>query len=518
MEKFRAFLEVLKKYHFWVLCGLIVLLSAGSWYVAISSEEGNFAKQKSKYDSKLSMVQKIANTPQHPSREYINKILSITSDDLAKKVAKASELLYNEQQSDNKLAAVFTVEEDQKQFEAAFMKIWGPMEKIAEMPPGTLQDLYRRRYRDHIKGEFPRLFQLIDRRTRSASTGAGAAAGPTARPTDAHEEAASTTGIVDWKDADEKIDTFLRRYTSSTPTTLEIMMAQEDLWIYKTLLTVIHNTNNVSTETNAKAGTHEQRTYVKPESHKKARIKQILAMDIGKDAADSWAKSEKALFNLPGDAGGGITPPSGNSAAPVQSTSAARPSAGSGALAGRYVDDKGKALLDATQQPYKEFRMMPIDLKVVIEQKEIPRLLAECANSAMRIDVRAVRVLAEDPSPADLGASGAAASAAAGSNTEKAPSGSHATEFGMGHDAGAAGGDSESEAEGADPIYPPVPVEVQGIIYIYNPPAQDDSGKAGENGQAAPAATGNPTASPPAKAAGTAAPATTQPVPHGGRP
>ena len=67
-----------------------------------------------------------------------------------------------------------------------------------------------------------------------------------------------------------------------------------------------------------------------------------------------------------------------------------RPGASSSgsSLAGRYVDDKGKPLTDPNQQPYEEFRMMPIDLKVVIEQKDIPRLLAECANSAMRIDVR----------------------------------------------------------------------------------------------------------------------------------
>ena len=44
MEKFRAFLEVLKKYHFWVLCGLIVLLSFGSWFLATSDEEKQYRR------------------------------------------------------------------------------------------------------------------------------------------------------------------------------------------------------------------------------------------------------------------------------------------------------------------------------------------------------------------------------------------------------------------------------------------------------------------------------------------
>ena len=59
-------------------------------------------------------------------------------------------------------------------------------------------------------------------------------------------------------------------------------------------------------------------------------------------------------------------------------------------------------MADPAQQPYGEFRMMPINLKVVIEQREIPRLLAECANSAMRIDVRGVRILVEKPAPVEL--------------------------------------------------------------------------------------------------------------------
>ena len=46
MEKFRAFLEVLKKYHFWVLCGLIVLLSFVSWFLATSDEEKRFIARK----------------------------------------------------------------------------------------------------------------------------------------------------------------------------------------------------------------------------------------------------------------------------------------------------------------------------------------------------------------------------------------------------------------------------------------------------------------------------------------
>ena len=133
---------------------------------------------------------------------------------------------------------------------------------------------------------------------------------------------------------------------------------------------------------------------------------------------------------------------------------------------------------------------------MVIEQKDIPRLLAECANSAMRIDVRAVRILVEDPRAVDL----TAPEAPAGSDAlPRAATGRGDASAGR-HDAhvrrqrrwpvaaAIPGPASEfvDDEESADPVYPPVPVEVQGIIYIYNPPQVQNSGQAagGGGGQA----------------------------------
>ncbi len=57
--------------------------------------------------------------------------------------------------------------------------------------------------------------------------------------------------------------------------------------------------------------------------------------------------------------------------------------------------------------------------------------------------------------------------------------------------------------ESADPVYQPVPVEVQGIIYIYNPPQGSKFGRDGRrrSSQALPAAAG-PVATPPAAPGG----------------
>ena len=44
MEKLRAFWESFKKYHFWVLCGLVVLLTPGTWYWATADRATEFNK------------------------------------------------------------------------------------------------------------------------------------------------------------------------------------------------------------------------------------------------------------------------------------------------------------------------------------------------------------------------------------------------------------------------------------------------------------------------------------------
>ncbi|MGO9108788.1 MAG: hypothetical protein ACLP9L_06105 [Thermoguttaceae bacterium] len=493
MEKFRVFLEVLQKYHFWILCGLIVLLSFVSWFLATSDEEQRFLARKSQIEKQLGLVNAIANNAEHPSAKFIKEIHDRESGTLASQVASASTHLYSEQRNANPLPQVFPNPTYQAEFKAEFEKIWRPMEQIASLPSGQLPELYRSRYRDHIQDHFPKLLGLIEQRKMPEPVAGGG------------EQPTQPIGIVDWSDGERKIKAFLERLSGATPTTLDIAMAQEDLWVYETLLKVIHNTNDVGPDPK-----HDPKNYQKPPSHKVARIKQILEMNIGKDAVQSWSKCEKALFNLPNEGGGDSAASAGGGDAPAIP--------GAAPLVGRYVDDKGKPLLDPTRQlpTCPEFRMMPIDLKVFIEQKDIPRLLAECANSAMRIDVRAVRILGQEVPADSLGATDASSDAAPPSTPADAGSAAQAPppppttgrrprqdpSRGRTKKAGGAfrgydevGGSQAVSVygeESADPVYPPVLVEVQGIIYIYNPPRYQNPGTATPATPGAPGAPGTP--------------------------
>jgi hypothetical protein len=163
-------------------------------------------------------------------------------------------------------------------------------------------------------------------------------------------------------------------------------------------------------------------------------------------------------------------------------------------LAGRYVaNDKGDPVADPAQEPFAEFRMMPVCLRLVMEQKAIPRLLAECANSTMPIEVAMVRVLATESGPFD--GNGEATSAVGGENPGmSAGIGGRRMSVAPGAMSVAAAGPEEESADAAVPV---VPVELRGIIYIYNPPDAEKLGTGTAGGAvngAAPAATPAPPA------------------------
>ena len=165
-----------------------------------------------------------------------------------------------------------------------------------------------------------------------------------------------------------------------TPSTLAVVLAQEDLWVIEALLRVIANTN-------------EGATYAT------AAVKQIEALQIGKDAVGG-RQGEEGIFRA------------GPAAARSRRNAPRRP--------GRRQTEHGRARrsrrrrgraktkdssrtatsttrasrcrpsrVSLRQAPYAEFKMMPIRMNLVMDQRRLPKLLVECANSNMPIEVQA---------------------------------------------------------------------------------------------------------------------------------
>lgn len=149
----------------------------------------------------------------------------------------------------------------------------------------------------------------------------------------------------------------------------------------------------------------------------------------------------------------------------------------------RYIDDKGKPLAYQPQYPFalhprSEFKMMPISMKLVIDQRRIPRLLVECANSNMPIEVRRIRMLkTQGPAGSTTTGGGGFGGMGGGGMEGGMPGG------GMGAHRPRPMGGTDGQQSGSEQYN--VPVEIHAIINIYNPPDKDKLGKgAASTGQA----------------------------------
>ena len=170
------------------------------------------------------------------------------------------------------------------------------------------------------------------------------------------------------------------RYTlerqPGTPTSLDIRLAQEDIWVLENLAKVIRKTNEGAEDVIA------------------APIKRIDSLDIAQWAINDAVKESpkivvadsrqtRRVVGAWGVAWRGAAgpPPGGDAAAPTDPAEKDKLH-DEGLLNGRYIGDTGLPLAAADPAPYAEFKLMFVRLKVVIDQRKIPDLLRNCGNAA----------------------------------------------------------------------------------------------------------------------------------------
>ncbi len=249
---------------------------------------------------------------------------------------------------------------------------------------------------------------------------------------------------------------------------------QEDLWVYQSLLTIIKHLND------------------RADGHHNAKVKEIRSLLIGHDAAQRFQElmAEDRLDHVDttgsksgAAAGPGMPGPGGGRSRMSSGLGSGGPGGMPGGMSagmsggmgggpaqrlraldeGRYVDEKGMPLAAGASGP-PEFKRMPILMQLLIDQREISRLLVECANSPLPVEVRQLRVRSPEPD---------------GNVASPRPGRSSAAKLG----GGARGGIDLGADDERDKSPYEVLIELQGIIYIFNPPDQ---------AKLAPAATGEP--------------------------
>lgn len=491
MDQLKVALNLLKKYHFWILLAVVLLVGLFIWHTASASLSEQFAKRKADLESKKKAVSEIAGAPKPPNLQVVDAIKQ-QHNRLREEVYQAWMYLYQLQQRNNPWPNLGP------EFAQMIAQLTAEELKDPDKPreiPIEFRDLYLNFIQEHVKtlGDIVQarrpkdLFEEEGTTTKpgakgkqgseaesaadsagSGDTDAGQTASDskklrkkllaTARGTTpgmltpgampgimpgASPEATMSgygtggmsgvemVGVVDWLD---EANLLARFNWLTTPSTEEIRLAQEDLWVYEALLRIIADTNRPATTQYA------------------AVVKKIFSLEIAQQAAAAFQSAALGrgggLAMMPGMGGmygsgypgmpgmsgmpGGYPgmPEMGSSA---MGTSAAGSSAadtsaggttlgaspdmpGDSGLAGtpgmpgagmamlsrdqmarhfRYVDLNGNPLPANAKPPFAEFKMMPVRMYLLVDQRRLHRLLANCANSSMPVEVRRVRIRPE---------------------------------------------------------------------------------------------------------------------------
>jgi hypothetical protein len=415
MDQLKGILKILQKHHFWLLCVLTMIAGVTGWFMARKSLSADFEKNKGSILGKFTAIQGILSTENHPNETWTTEIGKLTKQE--KEIVRGAwDSVYNEQKKHLEWPP-----ELGEEF-LSFIQSHPPDAEI----PRDLRGIYQDRI---VRSEFPRLLAIVD-----AEAYGGSKTAPNSAKKDAPAAPAAHEYKVTWDSASQQ-DVEKLLYFPTVPSSAEVRQAQEDIWIYKALLNVIKDMN--------------EGTYF-------AKVRRISEISIGARAAVEFraGMSGSRIERLKAAA----APAAADGGAAAVASPAEGEAVAKAIDENRYVDPDGKPLPSGAAA-LLQFKRMPIYMKLTIDQREINKLLVECANAPLPVEVRQLRI---NPSKGEGSSSGSAKK-----NTS--------------------GGQAATAAPMTESEIFEVPIELAGIIYIYNPPDVAKLGAAPADAAAAPA-------------------------------
>jgi hypothetical protein len=497
MDKVKHFLEVARKHHFWILCGVAAIIGLVVLSMASGKLTAQTKERKDKIDQKLKAVTGITAPTPNPTWEE-----GITA--LADKARKTVREAWTDE-FDKQKREIFV-------WPTALGKDFiDDITKVENGKQTEIDSKFRIRYLNEVLQLAKGLPTLVDAEVIQDAAANGAVA--PMPMVNANGEPILVDRKVIWDQGSQQaiFDTFT---WYEAPSTTVLRQAQEELWVYKGLCNVIAEVNK-----NAK-GSHD------------APITGIQEMSIAYSAHSGvgggmagFGGMNRGVIRVKGAALGGggdmmrapTASPDGGAAPagtpPDPKTrckgavagNMSRPGLGAtpggdaaGAPSGnpddmwkgfRYVDETGKPLATAAEVDASalEFNLMPFRMRLTINPKDLDEFLIACRNSVLPIEVREVDLL-EGPGGASAPSSPAMGMPRGGGGPRRGEEG----EFGGGGVGGHMPSPTMPSGVGQGvPQQKTVQVEVAGVVYLLKSP---EAAKTPEGG--APADGGTPAAPP----------------------
>jgi hypothetical protein len=517
MDQIKTALAQVKRYHFWILCGVIAVMGLGSWYMTQASLHTEFEANKTEIDGTYTAVGQLLSTA-NPPNPNVHQGMDLRIRDLQDYVMAVWKTQYDHQ----KTTTLIWPQELTRPFLRAVEPLRPIEEKFNVFPTPPEQEIdpdLRREYANYIEMELPKLAEVIGARweakapTGSSGFGDGMSSygGDSSSYGPSYGDAGATYGsssygygaagaggvkqpvelpVVDWNTSNQGqlMAKFNWAQQSGVPTTLQVLYAQEDLWVLKNLMEIIKSTNDGATERH------------------KAYLRKIESIQLGREAAGRTGRV------TPISAGGTLGPggpmssdymaemsqsstasETATNMMEMASNSSSAPGYGGGMTVavrdpaeGRYVDKDYKPLTaakirsDVTTNPAEVYlavaKRMPVRLVCQIDQRKIHKLLAECGNSPLTVEVRQVRIggdAGKGGAAGGYGSYGSSGSYGDYSSSDESSYEDQGSMFDMSSSLGGLGGyggyGSSGSARALTQAMNDVTVEVYGIVYIYNP-------------------------------------------------
>ena len=415
-DNVRPYLDAVLKHHFWILLALVPPVVLPMVFLARGKLAAEIDSARSQIESRLSAVRSVTGIQPHPNNEWSSEI------DKATKRVKGQTL-------------------------AEWRKVWDSQQPLRVWPASLGPDFVQKATTLKPAAKLPR--PMLERyqnsvraivRTLPARMGAdelmvdGAAGGPgqPAGPPPGMIDPGMMRGrpgvpekpsaLVQWNPADQQ-----RLYASFNwdrpPSTMQVVLAQEELWVYGVLADVVARVNKSAAGAfNAPVSLVEQLAVGYPAAEDRpgaaggGRIMVPVAAGQANPMGEFTPPSDPSMAEggavgrppHPRFAGGGVGGFGGPMGAPGGE---APPDASPDDLLRSwiYVDFAGKPLTAAelaTSPDAQLVHLVPFVIRAVVDERKLDALLVDLATAPVPIDVRQVRINVGASGPSGFGPGG----------------------------------------------------------------------------------------------------------------